>query len=97
MKRLIHQSPILAHIKENVIPEFNISSGAKRDITIASDAVLKEFIGQLCSNAASVTRHSGRKTISQTDIEFALSEMYTKFGLEEQYRTRIREAFKETA
>jgi len=96
LRRLIRQSPILAYAKEDVIPEFNISSGAKRDIVIASDAVLKEFIGQLCSNAAAVTRHTGRKTISQTDIEFVLSELYTKLGLEEQYRTRIREAFKET-
>jgi histone H3/H4 len=96
LRRLIPQSPVLAYAKEDVVPEFNISSGAKRDIVTASEAVLKEFIRQLCINAAAVTRHSGRKTISQTDIEFVLSELYTKLGLEEQYRAKIREAFKET-
>ena len=87
----------MAYAKEDVVPEFNISSGAKRDIVVASEAVLKEFVMQLCINAAAVARYSGKKTISQTDIEFVLSELYSKLGLEEQYRTKIREAFKETA
>ena len=97
MGRLIPQSPVLAYAKEEVVPEFNISGGAKKDIITASEAVLKEFIRRLCSNAATVTRHSGRKTISQTDIEFVLSELSTKLGLEEEYYLKIREAFKETA
>jgi len=95
LRRLIPRSPLLAYVKEEVIPEFNISSGAKEDIVTVSEAVLQEFVKRLCKNASIMTRHSGRKTISQTDIEFVLSELNLKLGLEEEYYTRIRETFKE--
>ncbi len=85
----------MAYAKDKIIPEFNVSAGAKKDITIASEAILKEFIKRLSINAAAVTRHAGRKTISQTDIEFVLSELSTKLGLEEEYHIKIREAFQE--
>ena len=95
MGRLIPQSPLLTYAKDEIVPEFNISAGAKKDIVTASEAILKEFIRRLSSNAATVTRHSGRKTISQTDIEFVLSELSTNLGLEEGYHIKIREAFQE--
>jgi len=95
--RLIPQSPVLDYAKNEVIPDFNISEGAKKDIVTVSESVLREFVRRLCLNAATVTRHSGRKTISQTDIEFVLSELNTKLGLEEGYNSKMREAFKETA
>lgn len=95
MGKLIPQSPVLTYAKDEIIPEFNISAGAKKDIVIASEAILKEFIRRISINAATVTRHSGRKTISQTDVEFVLSELSTKLGLEEEYHNKIREAFQE--